>query len=394
MAGASSDFVIPLLEISLIIFIAEVIRTSLSRFNLPGLVGEVFAGILISPYAIGGFVNSLLGFELFSINQYLLFLSEFSVILLVFASGLDHGVAPLRKAGIYGYLGAIFGALLPAFTAFYFYSNSFGFNSSLILGTALGATSLAAVSSIIYSQRLHGKGVDFLMTAAAVDDVVDLVLLSVVLGIISTSTLSIISVLNTISYYTISWIIIFITSIYLIPKIANKIKDWLIEEFMFLVIFGLVVVMVSLGFSPVIAAFIAGVALAESIKKEKVMHISEVLLAIFGSLFFVSIGMQLNILELNFNTFLLALELTGIAFLFKIVGVLPFALLYLKKVKASVAVSIAMTPRGEIGLVIASIGGALGILNQEELIAIVFMAVLTTLIGASVFNKVAKWLMV
>ncbi|MEM0374138.1 MAG: cation:proton antiporter [Sulfolobaceae archaeon] len=389
-----SEFLYPLLEVSIIIFLAEVIRTALRRIKLPGLVGELVLGMIISPFLLGGIINTILGIELFSLNNYLLFLSEFSVILLVFAAGLEHGISPLRSAGIYGFLAATFGALLPFITAFLFYQNSLGLTQSLVLGTALGATSLAAVSSIIYEKKIvNNIGASFLLTAAAIDDVIDLILLSVVLGIaLSTVALSTLEVIRIISFYSISWLIIFIFSIIIIPRIFNKIREEYTEEITFLILFSLIAIMVTLGFSSVIAAFIAGISIAESIKKEKVAHLVEVLLPIFGPIFFVSIGMQINLTQINPETLLLALELTGIAFLFKIVGIFPFALAKTKDLKNSIAISIGMTPRGEMGLVVASIGGSLGLLGNEELASIVLMAIFTTIIGASIFNKIWSWL--
>jgi len=393
MASIATDFLYPLLEVAIIIFLAEVFRTALGRVKLPGLVGELVLGMIISPFLFGGFLNEILGIKLFSINNYLLFLAEFSVILLVFAAGLDHGVSPLRTAGIYGILGAFFGAFLPFITAVLFYEDTFGFNSALILGTVLGATSLAAVSSIIYEKKISNAGVDYLLTAAAIDDVVDLIMLSVALGIIaSTTTVSTLEVIKIIAFYSISWIIIFVFSIILIPRIFNRIKENYVEEMMFLILFSLIAIMVTLGFSSVIAAFIAGVAIAESLKKEKVRNMVEVLLPIFGPIFFVSVGMQVNLNEVNLETLLLALELTAVAFIFKIIGIFPFALAKLRDLKSSIAVSIGMTPRGEMGLVVAAIGSSFGILTQEQLASIVFMAILTTIIGAIIFNRIWNWL--
>jgi Kef-type K+ transport system membrane component KefB len=394
MAGAPLDVTLVLLEVSLIIFLAELVRTGLSKFLIPALVGEVLVGFLLGPHSLGGMINELLGVPLFTVNEYLLFLSELAVILLVFAAGLEHGVAPLKEAGIYGYMAAVSGALFPALVAFLVYSPILGYGTALIMGTALGATSLAAVSSIIVERKLKGRPVDFLMTSAAVDDVVDLILLSVVLAFIGAQTaFNPLTATQIVLYYVVAWLVIFLASIYIIPRLANRVGDWLIDEFFFVVLFGLVAIMVILGFSPVIAAFIAGVALAESIKREKVAHISEVLLAVFGPLFFVSVGMQINPTSfLNLEAIYLTLELTAIAFVFKMLGILPFAYLSLRDFKSSLAVSVGMTPRGEVGLVVAYIGKTVGALNEVELLAIVLMAVLTTLIGATLFSRLAKWI--
>ena len=178
----------------------------------------------------------------------------------------------------------------------------------------------------------------------------------------------------------------------IIPRLANRLGPNYVEEFPFVVLFGLTVVMTALGFSPVISAFIAGVALAESTKREEVLKISGTLLSIFGSIFFVVVGLQVNIAEISLGVVELSLELTAVAVLFKVLGVLPFAYLGLKNWRSSIAVAVGMTPRGETGLVVASLGESLGAINRGEFSALVLMAILTTLLGATMFRRIATWL--
>ncbi|WP_338598849.1 cation:proton antiporter [Sulfolobus tengchongensis] len=384
------EALIALFDISLFILVAETIRSLLSKYNLPGLVGEILTGIAIGPYALGYVINELVGFPLISIDVYVQFLAEFSVILLIFASGLEHGLAPIKSAGILGFLGATFGALLPFLVSFYIYSPKFGDDSALMLGASMGATSLAAVVAIIEEEQLKGKDINFLVSASAVDDVVDLILLSIVLVLLQGNSVSFESLgLKVISLIVI-WAVILIISVIVIPKVANRLSDKYIEEFPFVVLFGLTLIMVSLGYSPIISAFIAGVSLANSSKSPKIIQISNTLLSIFGSLFFVTVGAQVNVLELNINTLILSLELTGIASLLKWIGVFPFALIYLRDIRSANAIAIGMIPRGETGLVIASLGMSIGVLNQIEFQGIVFMSLLTTLMGSILFKVLAK----
>lgn len=124
-----------------------------------------------------------------------------------------------------------------------------GFDTSLILGTAIGATSLASAGSIISELRLKGKGVDLLMSMASSDDVVDLILLSVVLGTLAGAT-SVKSIATLVIYYIVAWIVIFVVAVRVIPMIANRLDEVYIEEFSMLVIFGLTAIMTALNFSP------------------------------------------------------------------------------------------------------------------------------------------------
>ncbi|MFP3205355.1 MAG: cation:proton antiporter [Metallosphaera yellowstonensis] len=379
-------------EVSLLIFLAEAVRSFLGKYGIPLLIGEIATGVMLSPYTLGGEVNRVLGISIFSLNPYLLFLAEFSMILLIFASGLEHGTSSLRSAGVMGFLGATTGALLPFLVTLILYWSSLGLIPTLVIGTAMGATSLAAVASILREMNLQGKASNYLMAASSSDDVVDLILLSVVLASIGSAGLSTLMVVRTVAFYLVAWAIIFFVSVLIIPRLANRLGPNYVEEFPFVVLFGLTVVMTALGFSPVISAFIAGVALAESTEREEVLKISGTLLSIFGSIFFVVVGLQVNIAEISLGVVELSLELTAVAVLFKVLGVLPFAYLGLKNWRSSIAVAVGMTPRGETGLVVASLGESLGAINQGEFSALVLMAILTTLLGATMFRRIATWL--
>ena len=379
-------------EVSLLIFLAEAVRSFLGKYGIPLLIGEIATGVMLSPYTLGGEVNRVLGISIFSLNPYVLFLAEFSMILLIFASGLEHGTSSLRSAGVMGFLGATTGALLPLLVTLILYWSSLGLIPTLVIGTAMGATSLAAVASILREMNLQGKASNYLMAASSSDDVVDLILLSVVLASIGSAGLSTLMVVRTVAFYLVAWAIIFFVSVLIIPRLANRLGPNYVEEFPFVVLFGLTAVMTALGFSPVISAFIAGVALAESTKREEVLKISGTLLSVFGSIFFVVVGLQVNIAEISLGVVELSLELTAVAVLFKVLGVLPFAYLGLKNWRSSIAVAVGMTPRGETGLVVASLGESLGAISQGEFSALVLMAILTTLLGATMFRRIATWL--
>jgi Kef-type K+ transport system membrane component KefB len=381
-----------LLEMSLLIFTAEAARSFMGKYGLPLIVGEILTGIVLSPFALGGAINMISGIDIFSLNQYVLFLSEFSMILLIFASGLEHGTSSIRSAGVMGFLGASVGAVLPFAVAFIVYKETLGFTPSLIVATALGATSLAAVVSTLMEMRLHGRAINYLIAASSTDDIVDLILFSVVLASISSTELTAIQLIRTITFYLLAWVTIFLVSVILIPRIANRIGTQYVEEFPFVVLFGLTAIMTAIGFSPIISAFMAGVALAESTKREEMRRISETLLSVFGSIFFVVVGLQVDVLRISLNVLELGLELTIIAMIFKMIGVFPFAYFSLRNFRSSLAVSVGMTPRGETGLVVASIGESFGAVSQGEFTALVLMAILTTLLGAMAFKRLAIWL--
>jgi len=374
------------LEISIFIFLAELLGTFMSRLGFPKVIAEVTIGIMLSPYALGGLINSLLGIKLFTINNYIILFSELSVILLIFASGLDHGFSSLRKSGIHSALGAVFGAILPVISSLVVFSIFYPFYSALLIATATGATSVSVIASIIEKEAKNDEIASFVLSAAVIDDVVDLVLLSISLSII-TSEVNLISIGLSALKAIVSWLVILAVSLLVIPKIFKNLKDAYIEETSLLILFALIVIMGILGFSPVIASFIAGVAIAETVKVEKVKAIIRVLLSIFGSLFFVIVGAEFNLSILSLNVLVNSLILTGLASIFKVIGFMPFIYMKILNLKKSLIGSFGMIPRGEVGLIIGSIGYSMNVLNQEEYGIIILMSLLTTVVGAILFKK-------
>lgn len=90
------------------------------------------------------------------------------------------------------------------------------------------------------------------------------------------------------------WVLIFLLSVLFIPRILDRVGEEIIVYASLVVLFGIVLIMTTMGFSEVIAAFIAGVAVAESRFSQRVRETVNVLLAIFGSIFFIVMGLQLN----------------------------------------------------------------------------------------------------
>ncbi|MFP3239270.1 MAG: cation:proton antiporter, partial [Caldivirga sp.] len=172
-----------LLEFSILVTAAEALSLILNRYRYPSIVGELLTGIALSPYALGGLLNTVLKVDLFSINEYIIFLSEFSVILLLFASGLEHGLSSLRQGGLMGLMAAVAGAVVPYVIVFEYAVNA-GFNpgAASLIALTTAPTSLAVVAGVVEReglQRHPSTGV--LIAAASVDDVVALIMLSLVL---------------------------------------------------------------------------------------------------------------------------------------------------------------------------------------------------------------------
>ena len=378
-----------LLEFSILVTAAEALSLILSRYRYPSIVGELLTGIALSPYALGGLLNTVLKVDLFSINEYIIFLSEFSVVLLLFASGLEHGLSSLRQGGLMGLMAAVAGAVVPYVIVFEYAVNA-GFNpgAASLIALTTAPTSLAVVAGVVEReglQRHPSTGV--LIAAASVDDVVALIMLSLVLMSPGSSSGMVWGLVKIVAL----WIIFLTASIFIVPRLLNRLNEHLVIYASLVVLFGLVVAMTVAGFSAVIAAFIAGVAVAESRVSGRIRESAGALLAIFGSIFFITIGLQMNLETLtSLKVIAQSLAISTLAILAKMAGVYPFAYAKLRNTSHALSASLGMVPRGEMGLVVASIGLSGGVINQSEYSIALLMVLVTTIIGSITYRRSVK----
>jgi Kef-type K+ transport system membrane component KefB len=375
-----------LLEFSILVTVAEALSLILNRYRYPSIVGELLTGIALSPYALGGLLNTVLKVDLFSINEYIIFLSEFSVVLLLFASGLEHGLSSLRQGGLMGLMAAVAGAVAPYIIVFEYAVNA-GFNpgAASLIALTTAPTSLAVVAGVVEReglQRHPSTGV--LIAAASVDDVVALIILSLVLMSPKSSSGMVWGLVRIMTL----WIIFLTASIFIVPRLLNRLNEHLVIYASLVVLFGLVVAMTVAGFSAVIAAFIAGVAVAESRVSGRIRESAGALLAIFGSIFFITIGLQMNLETLtSLKVIAQSLAISTLAILAKMAGVYPFAYAKLRNTSHALSASLGMVPRGEMGLVVASIGLSGGVINQDEYSIALLMVLVTTIIGSITYRR-------
>jgi len=170
---SSDEIYLALLEIFILVTAAQSIKIVMGKARIPSLFGELLTGLILGPYALGTIINSITGLQIFTFNNYLTLFSEFAVILLIFAAGLEHGFKSLRSSGVSAFLSASMGAALPFLGVYLYSSRYFPFNTALLMGAASAATSLAAVASLIEGGKLETERyIKILLSAAGIDDVV------------------------------------------------------------------------------------------------------------------------------------------------------------------------------------------------------------------------------
>lgn len=401
-----SDFnpITTILAISLLIVSAKIFALIFKRVELPEVIGEIIAGMVFGPFAIGGLIV-LAGEPLFSgpVNENSVLETFFEIggMIILFSAGLEFTFKQFRKAGLPAFVIGTAGVVVP-FILGYYGSLYVGFGSmeSILIGAALTATSIA-----ITIRTLEDLGIlkniesEIMVYAAVVDDVLGLTVLGVVLAIGSTGAIPGLSSIAITTISTISlWILLLLGSVYLLPKffdfVALSTKDLKLtddsEKFptvpstletlaiFIILVWGAIAYYV--GLSPIVGTFAAGMAIAGSQFKHQIEIFSNHIRIIFAPIFFAYIGAQINLVEI-FGidvfafTFILALAMLG-----KFFGCGIPAFIFLRNRIQAQRIGIGMASRGEVGVVIAGIGYSTGMIDSYSFTVLMGVIMVSTVI--------------
>ncbi|MCK4799996.1 cation:proton antiporter, partial [Candidatus Parcubacteria bacterium] len=287
------------------------------------------------------------------------------------------------------FLVAIIGVVAPMILGYYVSSwiiPEAGFNTHLFIGATLTATSVGITARVLKDLgKLRTPEAKIILGAAVIDDVLGLIILSIVSGIIISGTISVTSI-ATISLTSVAFLV---GSIIVGLKTAPIIGKWvsgmrvegmkIVTAFLFLFIMSYLADM--MGLATIVGAFAAGLVLDDVSFKNKREHHIEVLVkplyCIFVPIFFVLMGIQVKLdAFLDPKIILIALGITVVS----IVGKQVCGLGVKCPGASKLTVGIGMISRGEVGLIFAGIGKELGVLDDSIFGAIVILVILTTLI--------------
>ena len=364
-----------LLDLTIILIVAKVAAEVSDRIHVPAVIGEIFAGILIGPSVLG-LVNT---------GDMLFFLAELGVILLLIQVGLETDIVELKSVGRASILVAIIGVVLPM--ALGFGASSLlgeSINTSLFVGAALTATSIGITARVFGDLRaLATVEARTVLGAAVVDDVLGLIILTVVTRIVEQGSVGIGTIASTIGlavgFLAVTSTVGFTIFPQLFARIAKGARSTSTVS--------VVAIGIALGFSvladkahlaPIIGAFVAGLALRRIATHERVERDVSSLAQIFVPIFFLNIGISTNIRAMaDARVIGVALILSAVAIISKIAA----ASGAIGSRGDKLTIGFGMLPRGEVGLIFASIGLSVGALSEELYGSVLVVVLITTLIA-------------
>ena len=402
-----SDFnpITTILAISLLIVTAKIFALIFKRIKLPEVIGEILAGVIFGPFAIGGLII-LAGEPLFTgpVNENFVLETFFEIggMILLFSAGLEFTFKQFRKAGLPAFVIGTAGVIIP-FLLGYYGSVYVGFSSteSLLIGAALTATSIAiTIRTLEELDQLKNVESEIMIYAAVVDDVLGLTVLGVVLAIGSTGVIpGIASILSTTVFTLSLWIGLLLGSVYFLPKLLNFIasrtgdldltKDTerfpsspsTLETLTIFIIFLWGAIAYYMGLSPIVGTFAAGMAIAGSQFKHKIEIFTNHIRIIFAPIFFAYVGAQINLAEIvGIDLFAFVLILT-LAMVGKLLGCGIPGYIFLRNRIQAQRIGIGMSSRGEVGIVIAGIGYSSGLIDSYSYALLMGVIMVTTVIS-------------
>jgi len=355
------------------------------RLGQPSVLGELLVGLLLGPTVL-----NILHWPVFtdhSLEEMIRHLAEIGVLLLMFVAGLElHFNELVHNSKVSAYAG-ILGVLLPVGLG-YLVATAFAHppQEALFIGLVLGATSVSISAQTLMELKVLRSRVGLgLLGAAVFDDVLVILLLSGFLALVSGE-----GGIATIGLLFVRMLIFLALSLLfgmkVLPYIVRRVAHLPISQsvltlaLVVMFVFGLAAELIG-SMAAITGTFLAGLMFARSPEKERLERgVSALAYAFFVPIFFVSIGLGVNGREINATVIWLFLAITVVAILGKWIGAGLGARMARYSWRESLQLGAGMISRGEVGLIIAAVGVEAGMLDGNELSAIVGMILVTTLI--------------
>lgn len=374
-----------LTDLAIVLVAAKLGDDLFKRLGQPALIGEILAGLLIGPSVIG----------LVEPTEVLEVFSELGVVFILFWVGLETRLSEMREVGSVAGRVGVAGVVVPCAAGVAFgYAIGEPTETAIFIGAGLAATS-AGITSAVFADlgMLRSRAARTVLGAAVVDDVLALILVAVATGIAAEGGFDPLVVVVS-AGAAVAFVAFFaLGGTALLRKRPQLLHEPRFSESPLLpaviLCLALAALAAQIGLAAIIGAFLAGMIVAETKDQHPIEEEVEPLYAFFPPFFFAFIGMELDLGELaQPGALALLAGLTALAIATKVVGAYPAALSLGRRNAAVVATG--MAPRGEVGIIIAGIGAAAGVVDEELFAAVVAMSVLTTLLVPPVLRRLTR----
>jgi fructose-specific phosphotransferase system IIA component len=403
-----------IIQIGIIMFAVRIARRIVRYFGIPLVLGELVAGIVIGPFALGGvpmpgFPNGLFFVEKMAgnmaVSPELYAFSTIGSIILLFSSGLETNLALFLRyllvGGVVGLGGVVASFVAGAAVGVLLLGYNVSDPVCLFLGVMSTATSVGITARILSDQKKMDSPEGVTILAAAVfDDVLGIIILAVVLGFttlvfdksVSFSAVSVIGIAGKVFGL---WLGFTALGLVFSKKIAAFLKIFKQSYDFSILSLGLALILSGIfeaqGLAMIIGAYVMGLSLSKTDIAALIQERLHGLYEFFVPIFFAVMGMMVNVQDiLSKNVLMFGAIYSVVAILAKVIGCGGPALLLGFNLKGGLRIGTGMVPRGEVALIIAGIGVSWGILNNQLFSIIILMTLVTTLAAPPLINMALR----
>ena len=369
-----------------VVFVAAQVGAELAqRLRLPAVVGEIAAGCVVGP--------SVLGWV--TVNEPLQVLAEIGAVLLLFSVGLETRIGDIRKVGRIALLVGAGGVLVPFVlgTAWALWSG-FATPKALFIAAAFVATSAGITARVLQEMGvLHRTVSRVILGAAVIDDILAMLLLGVVTALQDGGTINVaglvVVVVQAVGFVALAAVVgtqVMRKSSRLLDAPISPLSPLTISLSLCL---ALAFMASYLGLAAIIGAFLAGQVAAETRQRHILEKQLQPIMALLVPFFFVVTGMQVNLGALaTFEALGSLLLITLLAVVSKLVGAGLGALALGRR--SALIVGVGMIPRGEVGIIVASLGQQAGVFTTTTYALIIAMSLLTSVIAPPLLGRLLR----
>ena len=367
-------------DLAIIIIAAKLFGILARKCKAPQVVGEIIAGLLIGPSILG----------LVDQSDFILQMAEIGVILLMFSAGLETALKELMKTGPIAALIACAGVFIPLVLGALYYMVFYGFApwgsnefyEAVFIGTILTATSVSiTVQSLKEMGKLKGRVGTTILSAAIIDDVIGIIVLTFVIGFKNPDSKPSTVVINTILFFVLAVGVGFI---------SYKIFKWIDKRYPHtrrIPIAGLAYCFIMsyvaeqyFGIADITGAYVAGIILCsinDSEYIERKIDINSYML--FGPVFFASIGLKTDLNDVTGGILLFAVGFVIVGLISKIIGCGLMARICRFKGKDALKIGVGMMTRGEVALIVAQKGLSMNLIDPVYFTAVILLIIVSSI---------------
>ena len=350
------------------------------KLHAPEVVGEIIAGVLIGP-AVLGFVSE---------TDFITKMAEIGVIMLMFEAGLATDMKKLKQTGLKATAIACAGVFVPIILGTILFMSFYGFDTfgseqffkALFIGTIMSATSVSiTVAALKELGKLNGTVGTTIVSSAIIDDVIGIIVLTFVLSAKDTNTNVWMIILKAVLFFAIAIVSGF--GVYHVFKWLDKRYEHTRRIPIIALVYCIAMAYISktyFGIAEITGAYVAGIVLCnlhDAKYVERRVDISAYM--VFAPIFFAGIGLKVSFASMNLKLLFFSLAFVAVACLGKVIGCGAVAKLCRFNFNDSIKIGVGMMTRGEVALITAKAGLAVGLITPEYFTGVIMLILFSSI---------------